>query len=109
MLLVMPGIITNVLQCTHMNNTLRSTTFSVRVERSTKKRLEELAKNTGRSRAFLAAQAINEYLDINEWQVARIKRAIASMDAGKGVPHKQVKDWVTSWDTKRERPMPKTA
>jgi len=98
-----------VLQCIHMNNISDSTTFSVRVEYSIKKRLEKLAKSTGRSRAFLAAQAINEYLDINEWQVARIKRAIASMDAGKGVPHKQVKDWVTSWDTKRERPMPKTA
>jgi hypothetical protein len=42
----------------------------------------ELAKDTGRSRCFLAAEAINDYLDVNEWQVAGIKRAIASLDRG---------------------------
>ena len=47
-----------------MNNISDSTTFSVRVEYSIKKRLEKLAKSTGRSRAFLAAQANNENLDI---------------------------------------------
>jgi RHH-type transcriptional regulator, rel operon repressor / antitoxin RelB len=89
-----------------MSTTHRTTTFSVRVARSIKKRLEKLAKNTGRSRAFLAAQAIHEYLDVNEWQVARIKQAIASIDAGKGVPHEHVREWIASWDTSAERPMP---
>ena len=54
-----------------------STTFTVRVDSAAKKRLERLAKSTGRSRSFLAAEAINEYLDVNEWQVAGVKRAIA--------------------------------
>jgi len=43
-------------------------TVSVRLARSTKVRLQQLAKSTGRSRAFLAAEAIEEYLDINECQ-----------------------------------------
>lgn len=72
-----------------------------------KKRLERLAKNTGRSRSFLAAEAINEYLEINEWQVAGIKRAIASLDRGEGIPHDQVKDWVASWGSANEKPAPK--
>jgi RHH-type transcriptional regulator, rel operon repressor / antitoxin RelB len=76
---------------------MRSTTFTVRVDASARKRLERLAKNTGRSRSFLAAEAINEYLDVNEWQVAGIRQAIASLDRGEGVPHQQVKDWITSW------------
>jgi predicted transcriptional regulator len=66
---------------------MASTTFTVRVEPTVKKRLERLAKSTGRSRSFLAAEAISEYLDINEWQVAGIKQAITSLDSGKGVPH----------------------
>ena len=53
---------------------MKSTSFTVRVDTTVKKRL---AKSTGRSRSFLAAEAINEYLDINEWQVAGIKAAIA--------------------------------
>ena len=86
---------------------MRSATFTVRVDVSAKKRLERLAKSTGRSRSFLAAEAINEYLDVNEWQVAGIKRAIASLDRGKAVSHQRVKDWVTSWGSNRERSMPK--
>jgi RHH-type rel operon transcriptional repressor/antitoxin RelB len=86
---------------------MRSATFTVRVDAAAKKRLERLAKSTGRSRSFLAAEAINEYLDVNEWQVAGIKRAIASLDLGKGVPHEEVKDWVASWGSGGERPTPK--
>ena len=86
---------------------MRSTTFTVRVDASAKKRLERLAKNTGRSRSFLAAEAINEYLDVNEWQVAGIRQAIASLDRGEGVVHQQVKDWITSWGSDREQPIPK--
>jgi RHH-type rel operon transcriptional repressor/antitoxin RelB len=84
-----------------------STTFTVRVDPVVKKRLEKLAKSTGRSRSYLAAEAINEYLDINEWQVAGIKRAIASLDRGEGVPHGRIKDWVASWGSESERPIPR--
>ena len=42
---------------------MRSTTFTVRVDSAAKKRLKRLGKSTGRSRSFLAAEAINEYLD----------------------------------------------
>ena len=45
-------------------------TFSVHLHRSAKARLQKLAKSTGRSRAFLAAEATSAYLDTNEWQVA---------------------------------------
>jgi len=85
-----------------------STTFTVRVEPEVKKRLEKLAKSTGRTRSFLAAEALNEYLDVNEWQVAGVKRAIASLDRGEGVPHQEVKNRVNSWGRKRERPAPKS-
>jgi RHH-type transcriptional regulator, rel operon repressor / antitoxin RelB len=86
---------------------MSSTTFTVRVEPDVKKRLERLAKSTGRSRSFLAAEALSEYLDVNEWQVAGVRRAMASLDRGDGVPHQEVKDWVNSWGRKRERTAPK--
>ncbi|MFH0298401.1 CopG family ribbon-helix-helix protein [Bradyrhizobium sp. 31Argb] len=86
---------------------MASTTFTVRVDFAAKKRLEKLAKSTGRSRSFLAAEAINEYLDVNEWQIAGVKRAIASLDRGEGISHDEVKDWVTSWGSGKEKPFPK--
>jgi len=64
-----------------------STIFTVRVDAGVKKRLERLANNTGRSRSSLAVEAINRYLDINEWQLTGIKRAIASLDRGEGFAH----------------------
>src|SRR5208283_5332099 len=87
--------------------TMPSTTFTVRVEPEVKKRLEKLAKSTGRTRSFLAAEALNEYLDVNEWQVAGVKRAMASLDRGEAVSHKEVTDWVKSWGRKRERAVPR--
>ncbi len=86
---------------------MSSTTVSVRIDSVIKKRLEKLAKSTGRSRSFLAAEAINEYLDLNEWQVAGTQKAMASLDRGEGVPHERVKEWVNSWNGKKGRPAPK--
>ena len=86
---------------------MRSTTFTVRIDTGVKKRLERLAKSTGRSRSFLAAEAINGYLEINEWQVAGIKHAMASLERGEGIPHDSVKDWVASWGSADEKAVPK--
>jgi RHH-type rel operon transcriptional repressor/antitoxin RelB len=83
-------------------------TFSVRVNRSTKSRLEKLAKSTGRSRSFLAAEAIAAYLDTNEWQISGITAALSSLDRGKGIVHERVNQWVRSWGTAKERPTPRS-
>src|SRR6516162_7074585 len=99
-----------VLSCTQTITTepiMGSTTFTIRVDSADKKRLERLAKSTGRSRSFLATEAIKDYLEVNEWQVAGISRAIASLDRGQRVEHAQVKQWVASWGTRRERSRPK--
>ena len=82
---------------------MSSETFTVRVDSAVKKRLERLAKSTGRSRSFLAAKAIGEYVDVNEWQVAGIKQAMASMDRGKGIPHEQVMRWLRSLEGRNDR------
>ena len=83
-------------------------TFSVRVGRSTKSRLEKLAKNTGRSRSFLAAEAICAYLDTNEWQIVGITKALSSLDRGKSIAHARVGEWVASWETLKERRFPRS-
>ncbi len=66
---------------------MNTETFSVRLNRSAKARLQKLAKSTGRTRAFLAAEAIVAYLDTNEWQVAGITKTLSSLDRGKGIAH----------------------
>jgi RHH-type rel operon transcriptional repressor/antitoxin RelB len=87
---------------------MNTDTFSVRVGRSTRSRLEKLAKSTGRSRSSLAAEAIATYLDTNEWQISGITAALSSLDRGRRIPHERVKQWVASWETTKERPTPRS-
>ncbi|MBG0812023.1 CopG family ribbon-helix-helix protein [Methylosinus sp. H3A] len=86
--------------------TQTSETFTVRVDATTKERLEKLAESTGRSRSFLASEAITQFLDANEWQVEGIRAAIRAVDAGEAIPHEDVRKWVESWDTADETPAP---
>ena len=48
-----------------------------------------------------------QYLYVNEWQVAGVRKAMVSLDRGESVPHEQVKAWVKSWGGKRRQPAPK--
>lgn len=86
---------------------MASTTFTMRLESNLKKRLEKFARSTGRTKSSLAAQALSDYLDLNEWQVAGVKRAMASLDRGESIAHNDAKTWVGSWGRKRERPAPR--
>jgi predicted transcriptional regulator len=90
----------------HVPKDMTSTTFTIRVDSAVKKRLEKLAKSTGRSRSYIAAEALSEYLAVNEWQIAGVKQAVASLDRGEGVPHGSVMEWVDSWGSENERSPP---
>ena len=79
-----------------------SATFTIRVDEADMARLEALARSTGRSRSFLEAEAIAEYLAVNEWQIAGIKAAIDATERGETIPHEAVRDWVASWGTDHE-------
>jgi RHH-type rel operon transcriptional repressor/antitoxin RelB len=87
-------------------DTPRTATITMRVRNALKKRLEKMARSTGRSRSFLATEAISAYLDDNEWQISGIVTALSSLDRGEAIPHERVKQWVASWETGRERPSP---
>ena len=84
-----------------------STTITIRVDRTTKDRLEKVARHTRRSKSFLAAEAIEEFLSVQEWQERRIREARASVERGEVIAHEDVLQWVKSWETEDERPMPK--
>jgi len=58
-------------------------------------RLDKLAKITKHSPSMVA-EAVAEFVDVNEWQIAGIKRAMASLDRGEGIDHEQVKRWMRS-------------
>jgi predicted transcriptional regulator len=86
----------------------KSTTMTVRLKPELSGKLEALARNTKRSKSYLAGEAIASYIEMNAWQVARIKAALAEARSGApGVPHEDVVRWVESWGTENERRKPR--
>jgi predicted transcriptional regulator len=84
-----------------------STTLSVRIDVDTKKRLEVLAKRSRRSKSFLAAEAIAAFVEAEGWQLDEIQKGTTELDAGRGVPHKDVANWLSSWGRTRKRKAPR--
>ena len=74
-----------------------STTMTIRIEDEVKDRLDRLAESTQRSKSFLAAEAIREYVANNEWQVTEIRKALKEADAGDFATEKDVAALARKW------------
>lgn len=56
--------------------------FTVRVEDEVAEKLDRIAALSDRSRAYLAAQAIEDYVAREEWQLAEIQAGVEEADRG---------------------------
>lgn len=74
-----------------------SSTMTIRLEDDTRDRLEKLAKATQRSRSFLAAEAIRDYVALNEWQVGEIGKAMEEADRREFASDAEVKRFFDGW------------
>jgi len=70
---------------------------TLRLEPEVRKRLDKLAKATARSRASLAAEAVRQYIELNEWQIAAIEEGLQEADAGQFIDHARLK---AKWEKK---------
>ena len=64
---------------------------SLRLEPDIRKRLDALAVATERSRAAIAAEAVKQYIDLQEWQIAAIKKGVEQADRGEFIDHARLK------------------
>lgn len=71
--------------------------MTVRLEYDIKNRLDVLAEATQRSKSFLAAEAIREYVELNEWQIQETRVALAEADAGDFASDKEVAAFAKKW------------
>lgn len=79
-----------------------SSVLTLRLDAKLKTQLDRLSKSMNRSRSFVAAQAIQEYVSVNEWQIAEINKAIAAADRGEFANEKEVEQRLKRW-TRRAR------
>lgn len=102
--------IANTLCSTVFKETLKmaaSETFSVRFSPETKKELEEYAKATQRSSAFIVKEAVEAHLAERRAYLEAVEKAIReSEDTGEYVSWEATTKWMESWGTENELPPP---
>ncbi|MDO8864066.1 CopG family ribbon-helix-helix protein [Haliea sp. E1-2-M8] len=74
-----------------------SSTMTIRLDDDLKQQLEQLAAATQRSKSFLAAEAIREFIELNEWQVQEIQQALKEADAGDFASAAEIKKTFAKW------------
>ncbi|MBV1915324.1 MAG: CopG family ribbon-helix-helix protein [Pseudomonadales bacterium] len=74
-----------------------STTMTIRLEPELKQRLDRLAEATHRSRSFLAAEAVRDFVELNEWQVQEVVSALKEADIGDFASDKTVNKILKKW------------
>jgi predicted transcriptional regulator len=74
-----------------------SNTLTLHLDAKLSKRLGALAETTRRDRCVLARQAIRDFLSLNEWQIAAIKKGIREADAGNFASDGEVEEMFKKW------------
>ena len=62
---------------------MRKNTITFRVDAKKKKALDAIAAGMVRDRSYVINEAIDNYLDVYDWQVAHIKEGVRQAKAGK--------------------------
>ncbi len=74
-----------------------SSVLTLRLSPKLKKELDRLSKAMRRSRSFVAAEAIREYVALNDWQIEEIKKSVAEADQGEFASDKDVERTLRKW------------
>jgi RHH-type transcriptional regulator, rel operon repressor / antitoxin RelB len=86
---------------------LKDATLTVRVKQNTRTRLDAFSRAVKRSKSYVIEEALEQYLEINEWQTRGIQEAITEADKPGAVfvDHDKVQ---AKWEAKVARKMAKT-
>jgi predicted transcriptional regulator len=76
---------------------MAKTTMSFRTGEDIRDRLDALAETQRRDRSFLINEAIEQYLELNDWQEARIRAGIEEADRGEFATEEEVEAVFAKW------------
>jgi RHH-type rel operon transcriptional repressor/antitoxin RelB len=74
-----------------------SEVLTVRLDHDSKEALSELAESMDRSKSYLAAEAVREFIEVRRWQIAEIRAGIQEADQGKFADPKKVDAFFKKW------------
>ena len=64
--------------------------FTVRISPEKQRQLDALAQVLDRSRNWVVSDAIDQYLDVQAWQIEQIQHSVEEADRDELVPHEEV-------------------
>lgn len=80
---------------------------SVRLDSGLNERVAAVAAALDRPKSWVIEQAVQDFVALQEWQLAAIDEGIFAADAERVIAHDDVGAWVQSWGRPDELPMPK--
>ena len=75
----------------------KSTSLSLRIRPELNTRLEALAAAMDRPKSWVCEQALEDYVTLQEWQVAEIRKGLAEADAGDFASEEEVEAAFAKW------------
>lgn len=76
---------------------MASTTLTIRLSPTLKQQLDQLAQATDRSRAWLAQQALSDFVAREAWQIAEIEAGLREAEAGDFASAEEVEQVFAKW------------
>jgi predicted transcriptional regulator len=76
---------------------MKTASVSARLTPDTAKKMALLAKALNRSKSYLAAEAIEAYVNDQQWQIEAIVEGIKEADEGKFATERQMKKALAEW------------
>jgi predicted transcriptional regulator len=72
-------------------------TVSLRLDSDKVEALDTLGHAMDRDRTYLIAEAVDAYLEVQQWQIEQIKTSMREADAGRLISHDAVKKMAKKW------------
>lgn len=72
-------------------------TISFRLDSDKVDALDVLAKALDRDRTYILNEAVEAYLDVQQWQFEHIKASIKQADAGRLIEYREIKKLASRW------------
>ena len=86
---------------------MAQTSILVQLDPAVQARLAALARDRQQPVSAVAAEVIAAYVDPDSWEHRHIRAGLAELEAGNGIPHERVTEWLDSWGTENELTAPK--
>ena len=67
--------------------------ISLRMDEEKIKKLDAIAYSQDRSRSYIIEEAVEAYVSFEDEKAANVRKAIAEMERGEGIPHEEMKEF----------------